>query len=440
MKARPQRSRAARYYVPALATCVFMVGTVVVGDRLIAWLDLNLQPMRLPPSARYTLRRPEFTAEIVTNSLGFREPHLPSQKPAGTRRIVVVGDSFAFGYGVAEAEAFPRQLESVLLDTDPGSRWEVINLGVPGADPVTYMYHLRETGLAYAPDVVVIAVMANDVHDTFLREKYGNGGLSGIVRKARIEIRNHRPYWKRFAEWLLPEIYELVGTRIPGKASAAVVAARAEAFPAAGIQLASGESGNPSVKAILHALARRLDDGDEIAQRVDRLPSDMAERIAPVVLGDWSYEKATVQDHILRLGALLDPDAYIDGALLPQSHEASWEDMAASVLSMVELARHEGAVVIVAFIPALHQLSRSPRDHLEHLGYRWTDSTLSDTTWPDRLGPVVTRSGAEFVDFLKILRGLPGEPPYFPLDGHWTARGHALAARTLATAVMAARR
>ncbi len=439
MKDRPPWARTVRRCPRALVAGAILVGTAVAADRLVGWLELNLQPMRQPPSARYLLRRPEFTTEVVTNILGFREPDLPSRKPTGTRRIVVVGDSFAFGYGVAEAEAFPRQLESLLLRTDPASRWEVINLGVPGSDPVTYLQHLREPGLAYTPDVVVIAVMANDVHDAFLRKKYGHAGLSGILRKARIEIRNHRPRWKRFAEWLLPEIYELLGTRMPGQASAPVAAARAEAASPAGIRAATGAADDPSVKAILHALARRLDDGDEIAQRIDRLPSDQAQGIAPVVLGDWSYEKATVQDPILRLGALLDPDAYIDGALLPRSHEASWEAMAAALQSMVELARGEGAAVIVAFIPALQQLSRSPRSYLESLGYHWTDRTLSDTTWPDRLGPVATRAGAGFVDFLEILRALPGEPPYFPLDGHWTARGHELAARTLATAVMATR-
>src|SRR3569832_2929654 len=98
---------------PVLMLLLSLTGTLWVLDRTVSWLDLGYHPARGRPSDDRVLVSREFAVHVHTNALGFRERRLPGPKPAGTSRIVVVGDSFTQGYGVSEEEAFPRQLEAL---------------------------------------------------------------------------------------------------------------------------------------------------------------------------------------------------------------------------------------------------------------------------------------------------------------------------------------
>jgi hypothetical protein len=73
---------------------------------------------------------------------------------------------------------------------------------------------------------------------------------------------------------------------------------------------------------------------------------------------------------------------------------------------------------------------------LESLGFRWDDRTLTDTTFADRLAALAAREGVDYVDPLPALRAARDDTLYFPIDGHWTPRGHALVAELIATAVV----
>lgn len=65
---------------------------------------------------------------VDTNSQGFRGPEWDL---SGKRKnIVVLGDSFAFGWGVAWEETMGQVLERELQKSDPA--WQVINLAMPG--------------------------------------------------------------------------------------------------------------------------------------------------------------------------------------------------------------------------------------------------------------------------------------------------------------------
>lgn len=114
-------------------------------------------------------------APVQTNSCGMRERELPLVKPAGTFRIAVIGDSFTFGWGVTEQEAFPRQLEEILNSLissaqrketrAPGAaiqRVEVLNFGVPGYSPFQEVTTFEEKALPYQPDAVILFFIEND--------------------------------------------------------------------------------------------------------------------------------------------------------------------------------------------------------------------------------------------------------------------------------------
>lgn len=65
------------------------------------------------------------------NSHGFRGDDFIMAKQDGTQRVVCFGGSVTFGWGVADPETYPRQLERRLNELDPERRsWQVINAGV----------------------------------------------------------------------------------------------------------------------------------------------------------------------------------------------------------------------------------------------------------------------------------------------------------------------
>jgi hypothetical protein len=98
--------------------------------------------------------------EFRLNSRGERggKEH-PYAKPPDERRIVVVGDSYTFGVRyspdvprIADDEVYTALIERGL----PGV--SLINLGVPGYGTDQQLLRLREEGLAYTPDLVIVAV------------------------------------------------------------------------------------------------------------------------------------------------------------------------------------------------------------------------------------------------------------------------------------------
>jgi len=187
-----------------LATLGLAVGSVLltlavleVGFRLVGvhvgTLQINRATVRRShnPRLRFDLRpgavvRAE--VEYRINAQGMRDEAVAEEKPAGTRRIAVLGDSIAFGYWVAEADAFPRQLERMFASAPGGERVEVLNFGVPGYNLEQETEILRERALGYGPDLVIVALCLNDLEG----ESYEHGLVQD--RRARAESLAGRAY------------------------------------------------------------------------------------------------------------------------------------------------------------------------------------------------------------------------------------------------------
>jgi len=95
------------------------------------------------------------------NSLGFRDREHPRAKPPGTFRILVLGDSIAAGHQVERtADVFPARLEALLRERRLPV--EVLNFAVSGYNTEQEVETLRDKGLAFEPDLVLLAYCLND--------------------------------------------------------------------------------------------------------------------------------------------------------------------------------------------------------------------------------------------------------------------------------------
>ena len=95
------------------------------------------------------------------NARGYRDLERALEKPAGTRRLVVMGDSFAWGAGIEYEDTWGQRLERG-LSRRHGERWEVVNVALPGLGASDYAAQLAAETLAYSPDVVVLGWVLND--------------------------------------------------------------------------------------------------------------------------------------------------------------------------------------------------------------------------------------------------------------------------------------
>ena len=99
---------------------------------------------------------------IRINSQGLRDREFSYEKPEGVKRVLGIGDSFTFGYGVHVDDCYLKQLERDLNRN--GNEWEVINAGVTGYSMWQYLAYFEHYGYRYEPDLVTIGVYLDDFY------------------------------------------------------------------------------------------------------------------------------------------------------------------------------------------------------------------------------------------------------------------------------------
>jgi hypothetical protein len=130
-------------------------------------LDLGdiVQPSRYPGIV-YELRpnvRGQFIGQpLLINSQGLHDYEYSRRKDVSTFRIVGVGDSSLFGWGVPFEGSGLKVLERQLNEKSRGQKFEVINFAVPGYNTAMEAETFVKRCLEYAPDLVLLNFNTND--------------------------------------------------------------------------------------------------------------------------------------------------------------------------------------------------------------------------------------------------------------------------------------
>ncbi|MFK7960982.1 MAG: SGNH/GDSL hydrolase family protein [Phycisphaerales bacterium] len=157
---------------------------------------------------------------IAMNQQIHRGPEVPLARAAGVPRWVALGDSVAYGTGVAPEDTWARQLERRLAGPDaanPRERVEVIAGGIPGLRLAEIALAIEERWVPFDPDGIVLGLSPNMVALAWIRQdetaelaippsvnpRPAAGGAAGLKRRVKHSIQ----------EFCLPGVLTINGER-----------------------------------------------------------------------------------------------------------------------------------------------------------------------------------------------------------------------------------
>ena len=378
---------------------LLLVGLEVAARTLHWWPDPLFQPderfgvFHIPGAEGWWVNidaPDEFQTYVRINSKGLRDREYPYEKPPGTYRILVLGDSFADALEVPLEDSFQEVLEARLnerLDRPV----EVINGGVWGYGNDQELLFYRLEGRKYRPDLVLLAFQPNsDVLEN-------HRGM-----ETRYMGREYKPFF------VLGEDGELELVNFPFRVEPEppprnllervkrFLAANSRAYPVVGRY----------VKARLRGIAGWL-------QRVGVMDPVPGETVAGgIPMGMYLY----AEDY-------------------PPEWEEAWAVTKAIIAQLRREVEADGAQLAVVVLPDRHLVEG------DYLAWALrTYPAMRDREWdldkPNRIMRAFLEEQGipylEMVDEFRQRAEETGRPLYYPRDGHWNVEGHHLAGERIA--------
>lgn len=354
--------------------------TVELGVRLLHlvpdrfWRPDPVLGSALIPNATgwWTQEEHEFVVPVRINAEGRRDLDRSRDKPPGTMRILLLGDSFVEAMQVPMADTFARGLERRLGEMQ-GRPVEVVSMGVSGYGTASEYLWYRDVGRHYHPDVVLLSFYP------------GN------------DVRNNSPT----LEPVLKPVYASDGTleRVAG---------------------GKGGEGAPSglSRSKGYTYVRKL--------VLTRQPG-LAERLA-----DWGVVKpAALRPVPLEDGVPVDYGVYASD--LAPAWQTAWAHTDALLSALRAAVQADGARFVVMVVTAREQIY--PQDWAEILAtYPAMQHAAWDLQGPERrVLDWCAQTGTTCVPLSPAFLAARDQSPrlHWHADGHWTAAGHALAADTM---------
>lgn len=319
----------------------------------------------------------EIRSYVKINSLGLHDREIDLEKPEGTRRILLLGDSLVDALEVPLEDTHAKQLERNF--TKDGYEIEVINGGHYGYGTDQELLFYRVRGIRMQPDIVVLAFMpGNDIQNNLSTITLGPKPYFEIGPENELQLKN---------------------------------------FPVP--PPVSQESNN-----IITSIKKYIYDHSKLY----RFSGGQIKLYLPTVheflqkVGIMSSSKAVKAERILLSEASKQPGPYQAGT--DPYLENGWELTKRIVLQFRQEVEDSGAKFFVVIMP-------DPRQYSVYS----TEKGWDVTKWNNRLTNLCHEAGLRCMDLYPVFRKQVTDNPnkilFFPKDGHLTPDGHALIAKEL---------
>lgn len=324
------------------------------------------------PNCQTTETNQDYSMTYKYNSVGLRDKdYNPSPEP-GKFRIIMLGDSFTEGVGVADKDTFSTLIENQ-IDT------EVINAGVRKYAPLLEYLYLKSRGPELKPNLVVLNLNATDLietdkyHQSIIRDSNGEiikvtaPGRHFLPLSLRIFLWNNSRLYGYFQERVFPTVYKTYQA------------------------VKSGSSQNQT-KPIYSDRQFNM-----FSLFVDPAFETEYQKLSSLIFEDLAVTKQLLDRHNIPLLIVIQPTA-ID--VTPDE----WKDLNGSF----------------------------------SLPLKFPDDYPIDNNYYRDLERYLNHNDIPFINLIDAFRqnSSPENLLFFPHDGHWNAKGHAVAAKEISDYIL----
>lgn len=397
----------------------------------IAGATLDIEPYEIwdlnPRKLNVRFRTREFDTTVVTNRQGLREPRDIGARDRASVRIVAVGDSMTFGWGVDHEQAYPHVTGNVLRRGHGLAGVDVVNMGTPGTSPDRYLRTIRRYASRLQPDVIVIGYLVGNDCPTSLPIKVRDAAevervLARYAAKAHPQAPRGQILARSFVFRVLHRRVYLPWRKGElGQNRAAVPGVRDPIF----------NTPNPLAPPIVESAIAHSPD-----------PAAARARYRRLVATGWVERGLRWQISPYRVeGAILEPTGLADALFVREETTAAmrseWGLCQGLLLEMKRAAEESGARLVVLVIPSAFQLDREAIEFVQTLGVQTAEAMTRSRVPNDLVIDLCRRHNLACVDPLDRFRAAArdGRRLYFPQDGHMTVDGNRLLGEMLADAL-----
>lgn len=156
---------------------------------------------RYRPDVRLTYRAPEFEMQVRTNEAGLRQGPI-APEAADVTTVLFIGDSFTFGWGVAEEQRYSEVLARLVAEQRPGIRLRIVNAGHWMYASDQQLVLMKEMIERYRPSIVVQGLYWMHIRTLFNhRLVRAPDGTLQAVEDSKIKV-SDRGVLKLQSDWL----------------------------------------------------------------------------------------------------------------------------------------------------------------------------------------------------------------------------------------------
>jgi len=182
----------------SIMSVIVVLASTIFADQVYGRLLMpETANLLFPAFSRAKHRTSEFKLDVRINNLGFRGANTTIKKTR--KRVLVIGDSFTFGWGVEEDESWIQLLSEKYPDI------EFLNLGQGGNHPGDYVRIAKIAIPLLKPDLVIISILqGNDLYQLMRVIEFEENGAEIASRNEAKEPEQDK--FRRYIKTFFPNL------------------------------------------------------------------------------------------------------------------------------------------------------------------------------------------------------------------------------------------